>query len=251
MQKEISILLGIILVLMGIAATIFGLGIPMLGLNLWFWGAWRLWPLLVIGLGAFLVLPPLFVRGRPGLGLLFIPGMPILTTGGILLLASVFNWWGVWGWLWPQLVLSLGVGFLFATWYSRMIWLLVPAFVFGANGLLMQFCAITGLWEIWAVLWTIEPLALGLALLVIGVKKQSTGWFLAGSILCGLAGVALIGMTAILASLTLWSGLWLVSLSGPAILVLAGILLVAWNVIPRRQSTTQIVTRNHGTLTNY
>jgi hypothetical protein len=92
MQKEILILLGIILVLMGIAAMIFSLGIPVLGLSLWFWGAWRLWPLLVIALGALLVLPPLFVRGRPGLGLLFIPGLPILTTGGILLLASVFNW---------------------------------------------------------------------------------------------------------------------------------------------------------------
>ncbi len=251
MQKEISILLGIILILMGIAAMIFSLGIPVLGLNLWFWGAWRLWPLLVIGFGALLVLPPLFVRRRPGLGLLFIPGLPILTTGSILLLASVFNWWAVWSWLWPQLVLSLGVGFLFAALYSRMIWLLVPAFLFGANGLLMQFCAITGLWEIWVVLWTIEPLALGLALLVIGVKKQSTGLFLAGIILCGLAGVALIGMTAILALSTLWSGLWLVGLSGPAILILAGILLVVWNVIPRPQSKTQIVKRNHRTLTNY
>jgi len=250
MQKDISILLGIILVLMGIAAMIFNLGIPMLGLNLWFWGAWRLWPLLVIGLGALLVLPPLLVRGRPGLGLLFIPGLPILTTGGILLLASVFNWWAVWSWLWPQLVLSLGVGFLFAALYSRMIWLLVPAFVFGANGLLMQLCAITGLWEIWAVLWTIEPLALGLAFLVIGVKKQSAGLFLAGIILCGLAAIGLIGMTAVLALSTFWSGLWLVGLFGPTILILAGISLVAWNVIPRRQSTTQIVKRNHGTLTN-
>ncbi len=250
MQKEISILLGIILVLMGIAVMIFSLGIPVLGLNFWFWGAWRLWPLLVIGLGALLVLPPLFVRGRPGLGLLFIPGLPILTTGGILLLASVFNWWAVWSWLWPQLVLSLGVGFLFAALYSRMIWLLVPAFVFGANGLLMQLCAITGLWEIWAVLWTIEPLALGLAFLVIGVKKQSAGLFLAGIILCGLAGVALIGMTAILALSTFWSGLWLVSLFGPTILIVAGLFLVAWNVIPRRQSTTQILKQNQGTLTN-
>lgn len=250
MQKKISILLGIILVLMGIAAMIFSLAIPVLGLNLWFLDAWRLWPLLVIALGALLVLPPLFVRGRPGLGLLFIPGLPTLATGGILLLASVFNWWGVWSWLWPQLVLSLGVGFLLAALYSRMIWLLVPAFVFGANGLLMQFCAITGLWEIWAVLWTIEPLALGLAFLVIGVKKQSAGPFLAGIILCGLAGVALIGMTAILALSTFWSGLWLVSLFGPAILIVAGLCLVAWNVIPGRQSTTQIVKQNHGTLTN-
>jgi hypothetical protein len=134
--------------------------------------------------------------------------------------------------------------------YTRVIWLLVPAFVFGANGLLMQFCAITGFWEIWAMLWTIEPLALGLAFLVVGAKKQSAGLFLVGIILCGLAAIGLIGMTAVLALSTFWSGLWLVGLFGPTILILAGISLVAWNVIPRRQSTTQIVKRNHGTLTN-
>jgi len=58
-------------------------------------------------------------------------------------------------------------------------------------------------------------------------------------------------MTAILALSTFWSGLWLVGLFGPTVLILAGLLLVAWNVIPRRQSTTQIVKRTHGTLTNY
>jgi hypothetical protein len=61
---------------------------------------------------------------------------------------------------------------------------------------LLQFCALTGMWEVWAVLWTVEPLAVGLALLAVGGKTRSNRLLVAGLVVCGLAGLALVGMTA-------------------------------------------------------
>jgi hypothetical protein len=227
MNRQFSLLAGIILILMGILALMFTLPMPILGPNVWRWGAWRLWPLAVVSVSAFFVLPPLLVRGWRALGALFIPGMPILTTGAILLFASVFDLWGAWEWLWPLEVLALAEGFLFATIYTRVIWLAIPAIIIGANGLVLQFCALTGLWEAWAVLWLVEPLSVGLSLLVISAMRRWFGLFVAGLIVCGLAGLGLVGMTAILSE---W---WPVSLLGSGVLILAGFLLLLWEVVRR------------------
>jgi hypothetical protein len=153
MDKRFAILVSALLIIVGAMALACNLAVLLPGLNVWWWVPWRLWPLIVVGVGLFFVLPPLLVRGRRVLGGLFIPGMPILTTGAILLLASIFNWWGVWKWLWPQEVLALALGFLFAAIYARRIWLIVPAIIVGLNGVLFQFCALTGFWEVWSVLW--------------------------------------------------------------------------------------------------
>jgi len=230
MNRRFSILVGITLILMGGLALAFNLVIPMLGLNMWFWGGWRLWPLIVVSAGLFFVVPPFLVRGKRGLGGLFIPGVPVLTTGGILLFNSVFDAWGAWAWLWPLEVLAVAVGFLFAAIYMRVVWLLIPAIIIGANGLLFQFCALTGEWEWWAVLWTIEPLSIGLALLLINFKQRSVGLFIAGLILCGIAAIGLMGMTAIFPE-------WLlINLLGPALLVFVGLLVIIWNVVRRSPS---------------
>ena len=227
MNKRPSILVGIALTLMGILALAFNLAVPLLGLDVWRWGAWRLWPLVVVCSGLLFVIPPVLVRGQRGLGGLFIPGVPVLTTGSILLFASVFDAWSAWAWLWPLEVLAVAVGFLFAAIYMQVIWLLIPAIIIGANGLLLQFCAATGLWDVWAVMWTIEPLSVGLSFLLITARRRSAGLLVAGLILCGLAGVGLIGMTAIL------PGLWLVNLLGPVVLILVGLSLLIWNVVHR------------------
>ncbi len=230
MNKRFSILAGITLIMMGALALAFNLIVPALGLNIWYWGAWRLWPLLVVGVGLFFVVPPFLVRGRRGLGGLFIPGVPTLVTGGILLYASVFNAWEIWEWVWPLEVLGAAVAFLFAAIYMRSIWLLVPTFVIGANGAVLQFCALTDLWETWAVLWTVEPLALGLSFLIISAARRSVGLFMAGIILCGIAGFGLIGMTAIMPTY------WLLNLAGPALFIIVGFLLLIWGVVRRSPS---------------
>ncbi len=230
MNKQFSAMVGIVLILLGASAMVFNLAMPILGLNVWRSLVWRFWPLIVVGLGLAFVLVPLLASGRRGLGALFIPGMPILTTGGILLFTSVFHVWGAWEWLWPLEVLSVGLGFLFAAIWMRLIWLLIPAIIVGANGVVFQFCTLTGLWRAWSVLWTIEPLAVGLAFLVIGVAKRLGGLFLAGTILCGLAGMGLVGMTM---AGPAW---WLIRLAGPVILIGVGFLLLVWGITSRRLS---------------
>jgi hypothetical protein len=233
MKKHISILGGIALIFMGLLALAATFVMPMLGIDLWLWSPWRLWPLIVVSAGWFFVVPPLLVRGRRGLGGLFIPGVPILTTGMILLVASVLNWWRVWTWLWPLEVLAVAVGFALSALYMRVIWLMIPAIIIGANGLVFQFCAITGRWETWALLWTIEPLSVGLSLLVVGAKKRLHRLMLAGLIICGVAGVGLVGMTAIL----FW---WLIKILGPMILVLSGLALLIWGLVRPRHLPRQL-----------
>jgi hypothetical protein len=233
MNKRVSTLWGIILILVGGLMLAGNAVFPMLGLNFWRWMPWRLWPLAVVGAGAFFILLPLLVRRKRGWGGLFILGVPVLVTGGILLFTSFFNLWDAWAWLWPLEVLGLAAGFVLAAISLRSVWLLVPAIIIGANGLLMQFCAITGWWGVWAVLWTVEPLSVGLALLTVFVKKRKTGLLIAGSILCGVAALGLIGMTALIPLSTVMPGRWIVNLIGPALLVGLGFLLLASSLVRR------------------
>ncbi len=224
MDKRSLFLFGGTLILLGLLALLF-MGIASaLGCDLGRFVV-RLWPTVVTGAGLCFVVPPFLARGNRGLGALFIPGMPILTTGGILLLASVFHAWGIWAWLWPMLLISMALGFLFAAVYMRLIWLLIPATIIGLNGLVFQFCAITGLWHWWSVLWVIEPLSVGLSLLVIGVRRDIAGLRTAGLILSGLAAALFMLMLIVL-------GAWLpLGLMGPGLLILAGLLAVGWGVL--------------------
>lgn len=185
---------------------------------------WRLWPLLVIGGGLLFVVPPILVRGKQGLGALFIPGLPALTTGGLLLLSSVFDAWSVWAWLWPLELISLATGFVLAGLYMRNVWLLIPATIIGLNGLVFQFCAITGLWSWWSVLWMVEPLSVGVALLLSGTLAHKRGVVTAGLILCAIAAVGLALMVTVIGA---W---WPVRLLGPVLLILAGLAMVGWTL---------------------
>lgn len=97
----------------------------------------------------------------------------------------------------------------------------------GTTVVLLVLGALQGTLDAWAVLWTIEPLSVGLSLLVVSVVKRSGGLFVAGLILCGLAGVGLIGITSVVSA---W---WLPNLLGPAILILVGFLLLLSSVIRR------------------
>ena len=235
MGSRFSFLAGITLILIGALSLAFTLVMPMLGWGVWMWGAWRLWPLLVVAGGLLFVVSPLLARGRRGLGGLFIPGVPILTTGGILLYASVMDAWHAWEWLWPLEVLAIAIGFLLAGIYMRSIWLLFPAIIVGANGALLQFCALTGLWESWAVLWLAEPLAVGLAFLIVNLRRRSRGLFIAGMILCSLAAIGLMGMTAMFPRWVLINAL------GPAVLLLLGLTMLV-NSLVRRPAAPEPVT---------
>jgi hypothetical protein len=221
MNRQTFLLLGLALILAGIVQFVFTAILSGLELAVWHW-ILSFWPLIVIGLGGLIVSVPLLVSGERGLTALFIPGLPILTTGALLLVASVLGIWEIWEWLWPLEVLALALGFLLAAILGRFFWLVMPAIFIGLNGLVFQFCAITDWWEAWAVLWTVEPLAVGLSLLVVGLKKQTTWLTIIGLVICGLTGLSLVGMVTIL---SLW---WLIGAVEAVVLISAGIILLIW-----------------------
>jgi len=150
--------------------------------------AWRLWPVIILLAGVGLTIPGFLGIWRRGFGSFFIPGIPVLTTGGILLYASLTDNWDVWAVAWPLEVLALALGFALAAFFMRVPALAIPAFIVGINGLMLAFCAVTGLWESWAILWPIEFLAVGLGLLALGIANGSAGVKTAASILFTIAG---------------------------------------------------------------
>ncbi|MFL7792667.1 MAG: hypothetical protein AB8I69_11045 [Anaerolineae bacterium] len=236
MSRKLSIGVSVALILIGVVSLMFTFVGAVFGFRVW-----QLWPLIVIAAGLAFVLPPLLVRGRRGLGGLFILGVPVLTNGMILLFTSVTGWWGAWEWLWPLEVTGVALGFLFAAIKMRVIWLLIPTIIIGANGFLLQLCAITGWWAVWAVAWAIEPLSVGLALLAVNLKQHSAGLTVAGIAVCALAVVGAIESLAIVAMAVIFPVWWLWKFVAPVTLILVGIGLLVWGVI-RRVPTIPLAT---------
>jgi hypothetical protein len=212
-NRLFSLIAGLALIALG--------GVSLLGNTLLARDAWRLWPLTVILIGIALTVPGFFSFKRRGLGSLFIPGIPVLATGGILLIASLSNRWDVWALAWPLEVLGLALGFALAALFMRTAGLAIPAFIIGLNGMVLAFCTLTGLWGAWALLWPVEPLAVGLGLLVFGYANQSKGAKLAAMILTGVAGVGFF-----LASFISVYNHTILRYTVPAMLILSGLILI-------------------------
>ena len=62
MNKQLSIVISIVLIMVGLLALAFALVGPVSGFRVW-----KLWPLVVVTAGALFVLPPLLARGKRGL----------------------------------------------------------------------------------------------------------------------------------------------------------------------------------------
>jgi hypothetical protein len=210
MKKQTTNYSGLFLILLGGLALVQATLFPVLG---WDFSFWRFWPLGVGAIGLAFIAAPFIFTDQPGLKALFIPGFPVLVVSALLLWGSLFNVWAVWEYFWPMILLGLAVGFLATSVFWQNVWLMIPAIIIGMNGLMFQFCALTGLWDAWAILWTLEPLAVGLALLVASRGKQP-GLMWVGLTMIGVS----VGAFALM-SLTL-SG-W-VSMLGAGLLILAG-----------------------------
>jgi hypothetical protein len=151
------------------------------------------------------------------------------------MLASLFDSWDIWSYLWPLEVLSLALGFMFAALYMRSPWLAIPAILIGLNGLVLQFCAVTGLWEAWSVLWTVEPLAIGMILLLVGVLTNTKPMVAVGLAICGFAAAAAMGMLVLL-SVGLWAFRYIVPLG----LIGVGALVLLTSFLGKPREPTQI-----------
>ncbi len=218
MQKNGSLLFGITLILLGLFALAGSLLGRLSGVHI---NAFQSWPLAVIGAGLLFCLPPFIFRKNEGLGGLFIPGVPALTTGLLLYTSTLSGRWSLWGTYWPLEIIALAVGFLLAAIFLRVVWLTLPASIIGFTGLALQFTALTGLWVAWAVLWAVVPFSVGLPLLLIGIFKRMGGVKLAGMIVLAFAGLAFAVMAAILGSDSA-----LVTIGGPIVILVVGVLLL-------------------------
>jgi hypothetical protein len=219
MQKKAALLIGVTLIALGILALAGNLLIRVVGNG--FVLGFRAWPIFVVGAGLFLCLPPFIFPRQRGLSGLFVPGIPTLITGLLLFVGSTTGYWGIWATLWPLEVLSVAAAFILMAIFLKIPWLMIPASILGFTGLVLQFCAATGWWSSWAVLWTVEPFAVGLPLLLIGMFRKIEGVKLAGIILCGLAGLGFAAMSSVLVT-----SLWITRLIGPVLVLGLGVLLV-------------------------
>jgi hypothetical protein len=227
-ERSLSLIFGVALVAIGALSL---LGNTLLALQ-----AWRLWPLTVIVVGIALTIPGFLGLKSRGFGSFFLPGVPLLTTGGILLFASLFSRWNVWELAWPLEVLSLALGFALAAIFMRVAGLAIPAMIVGVNGLVLAFCNLTGLWSAWAILWPLEPLAVGLGLLIVGVVNHSAGAKVAGLILTGIAGVGFF----IASFISAFNDTFL-RFAVPGMLILTGLILVSAHWLKRTERSTEDV----------
>lgn len=236
MTKKFSTLIGALLILFGVLLLTSNLLVSIFGFHIPWFRFWRLWPVIVLAIGSLFVAVPLLFREKRGLGALYIPGIPILTTGGILFFASTLDMWGAWEYLWPLEVLGLAVGFLLAAFSTGIVWFGIPAIIIGINGLILQFCAITGWWSAWSFLWALEPAAIGLILLLISTRAKSKAPFIVGVSICAFAVVAFISMAALTTT-----GWWAFRYVGPLLLIAGGVLLLLAGVLKQPPSTTNSV----------
>jgi len=183
--------------------------------------AWKIWPVIIILIGVGLTIPGFFGFSHRSFGSFFIPGIPVLTTGAILLYASLTNHWDVWAVAWTLEILGLALAFALATVFMRVPALAIPAFIIGINGAMLAFCAATGLWESWAILWPIEFLAVGLGLLALGLANHSAGVKTAASILFTIAG----GGFFISAFVSTFNNNGILKFAVPVMLLVTGVLL--------------------------
>lgn len=198
----------------------------------WSLGLVNFWPLLIGTIGiAFSVIPFAFPERRD-LSALFIPGFLLTMLGALFTWSSLTNWWGIMEHVWPLLIVAFSAGFFAAALRMRNVWLLIPAILFGVNGVVMLFTAVTGLWHWWSVLWAIEPLAIGLALYVPGALTNQRGLKRAGTILMLIALAAFSMMTMLLAGA--------VGFVGAGLLTLAGLLLIGSAVMRRNGDSAEL-----------
>ena len=119
-------------------------------------------------------------------------------------------------------MLALALGFTLAAIFMRLPALAIPAFIIGANGLLLGFCNLTGLWQAWALLWPVEPFSIGLGLLVLSIFNKSYGARVAAVVLFGVAGAGFF-----ITSFISVFNFSILRFGAPLMLILTGVLLAS------------------------
>jgi hypothetical protein len=199
--------------------------------------AWKMWPLIVLLAGIGFTIPALFAIKKPGMAAFFFPAFPTLTTGIILMYASLTGNWGIWAIAWPLEIIAVALSFTFAAVFFREAGLAIPAAIIWANGLALGFCAVTGMWQAWALIWPIEPLSVGIGLLILSYFNRSHGTRVAGMILCAVAG----GGFFIASFISIFNETVL-RFAVPALLIFSGLIVVFFSFVKTKPEEAQAQT---------
>lgn len=174
MSRTIELGAGLLLVAIGIVVFaseplvefVAGLGIDD---KIWAW-----WPVLLIALSAFFVVPALLGsqqrRLRAGMA---IPGAIFAATGIALLYTSLNDRWEAWAYLWAVVPFSFGIGMYIAGWIAD-----APAFkwigaAIAGGGLIAYLVLATAFGgEAFRLVGALGIIALGLALTVGGLAER-------------------------------------------------------------------------------
>jgi hypothetical protein len=231
MNRYASLIVGILLIVFGglfLAVNLFGryLGFPFLPFSIW-----RMWPAVVLILGAAFASVPVFFPGQRWSGVFFIPASIFLTTGSILMFSSVFEAWGIWNWAWALLLPALAAGFLLAAAFMRNGYIAIPAFPIGVTGVILLFCAVTNMWNIWTWAWTLEIIGVGLMIAFIGRLARSTATLIVGVCLAG-AGLSLTSIMLSIFSFSMEAG----GIIASALLMILGIIILAYSFFSRNKT---------------
>ena len=131
MSRTIELIAGLLLLVIGLVVLaseplldfIRGLGISD--------DVLRWWPILLVGLSLFFLLPGLIGRQHRRLRAgMVIPGFILAGVGAALLYTSLTDRWGAWSYLWSVLPFSFGLGMYAAGWIAD-----APAFKWIGSGI--------------------------------------------------------------------------------------------------------------------
>jgi len=129
----------------------------------------------------------------------------------VIVLANIIMIWvsGIFGWnvfgrIWPMELVVAGVllGALMAALANY--WLLIPAGIVSGNGFLFTYFSLTGVWKNWTLLWPLEPILIGLSI-VLPFMLKSRGE--RGRWLVRRIGIVLLVLSAIVFVLSLIVGI--------------------------------------------
>jgi tRNA A-37 threonylcarbamoyl transferase component Bud32 len=110
---------------------------------------------------------------RTGRAILYALGLVAGVNLVVIFLGLFTGWWGGFRRGWPFEFLVVGAGLCLIMEATANVWLLIPTGIILGIGVLLSFCAITGLWKWWAFLWPLEPLLIiGTVLFTIWLADQ-------------------------------------------------------------------------------
>jgi hypothetical protein len=173
-SRTIELIAGIILLVIGLVVLasepllgfIRGLGV---GDDVLAW-----WPILLVGLSAFFLVPSLVGRQHRRLRAgMVIPGAILAGVGGALLYTSLTDRWSAWSYLWSVLPFSFGIGMYAAGWIAD-----APAFKWIGSGIagggLVAYVVFATAFggEAFRLITAILIMALGLALTIGGLAER-------------------------------------------------------------------------------